>query len=127
MALLRTIVLLCVGGSLGTLARYGLSGLAYRWFGDRFAWGTLAVNLAGAFCIGVGAALAERALLPPGARLLVLVGFLGAFTTFSTYMLETVTLSSGGWWLGALNVVGSTAAGLALVLLGLAAGRAMAG
>jgi len=83
-------------------------------------WGTFAVNVAGCFAIGVVATLAdEHAWVGPGARLLLVTGLLGGFTTFSTFGLETFELVQGGHAAAAAtNVLGSVAAGLAAVFAG---------
>ena len=84
-------------GALGALARYGLSGAAQRWFPVGFPGGTLVVNLLGCFLLGLLATLGlERLTLSPTTRLAVLVGFLGSFTTFSTFGYETLALLREG-------------------------------
>ena len=98
---------LVVGGITGTVARYFLSGMVYQVFGTNFPYGTLAVNLIGCFVIGFLVTLAdEKFLLDPNARLLLMAGFCGAFTTFSTFMLETVNLMKEGENLRAFLNVG---------------------
>jgi fluoride exporter len=119
------ILLLGVAGALGALARYGLSTAV----GTRpFPWSTLGVNLAGSLALGVLVELAAQ----PGTRvtddvrLVVGVGFLGAFTTFSTFSVESVEMLRDGRGAAALTyVVASVAGGLAMVAVGyrLAAGR----
>ena len=111
---------LAVGGVTGTFARYVLAGWVYEVAGAGFPYGTLIVNLLGCFLIGFLAALAEaRSLLPPNARLLLMAGFCGAFTTFSTFMLETANLVKGGEVLkGLLNVLVSVLVGFVLFRLG---------
>jgi CrcB protein len=85
------------GGALGAVARFGVSTGVYRWLGRDFPWGTLAVNVLGSFAMGLlFVLLLERALLPPEVRATVLIGFLGAFTTFSTFSLETLALVEQG-------------------------------
>lgn len=88
-----------LGGALGSVARFACSGLAARWLGLGFPWGTLFVNVAGSFAIGVLASLAApdgRPLLAGDTRAFVLVGILGGFTTFSSFSLETLTLARNG-------------------------------
>ena len=87
-----------LGGALGSAARFGCSGLAVRWLGASFPWGTLFVNVTGSCAIGVLAALAmgERPLVTGDARALLVVGLLGGFTTFSSFSLETLLLARGG-------------------------------
>lgn len=118
-------MLLIVGGALGTLARYALAGFVYRIAGTSFPYGTLAVNLAGCLLIGFFAALGEqRFALSPAARVFLMIGFCGAFTTFSTIIFETNALLSDGAFLRACaNVLISVVAGLLLFRAGLLAGR----
>ena len=120
------ILLVAVGGALGASARYGVSRLAVHLGLTAFPWGTWAVNLAGCFLLGVG--------LPwltgghPRLSAFAAVGFLGAFTTFSAFSLDTLLLlQSGRIGLAALNAVGSVGAGLALVALGLGLARLLGG
>ena len=93
------ISLLIVFGALGTLARYGLQGLVQDRTGSSFPAGTLAVNILGCFLLG---GVAEYALthlsIPPEWRVGITVGFLGAFTTFSTFTFEAVRLMQDGEW-----------------------------
>jgi fluoride exporter len=115
------------GGALGALARFWLSAEVYRLLGRGFPWGTLVVNVLGSFLIGVLFVLfLERSTAGPEVRSAVLVGFLGAFTTFSTFSLETLNLIEAGQLARAfLNMVGSVAACLAACWLGLALGRSL--
>lgn len=111
---------LVVGGVAGTLARYLLAGGVYQWLGTSFPYGTLVVNLLGCVIIGFLAGLAEeKFLLSPNARLLLMVGFCGAFTTFSTFIFETAHLMKDGETFKAfLNVMASVAAGFLLFRAG---------
>ena len=113
------------GGALGALARYALSGWAQRFGGYDFPWGTVAVNALGCFLFGVIWSLAEdRLIVNSETRLFVLTGFLGAFTTFSTYLFETgALLRNTQWSSAALNLLGQNSIGLAGVFLGMALGR----
>ena len=113
------------GGALGALARYTLSGWVQRLGGHDFPWGTLAVNVLGCFLFGVIWSLAEdRLIVSAETRLFVLTGFLGAFTTFSTYLFETGALLRNTQWSAVLlNLLGQNSMGLAGVFLGLALGR----
>lgn len=91
------VIALTVGSLAGGFARYYLAGFMYRVFGTNFPHGTLAVNLIGCFLIGFFASLSEeKFLMGPEVRLLLMVGFCGAFTTFSTFMLETANLLKDG-------------------------------
>lgn len=115
-----------LGGALGSVARFACSGLAARWFGLGFPWGTLFVNVTGSFAIGLLASLSApdgRPWLAPDARAFVLVGILGGFTTFSSFSLETLTLARNG----SLGVAGGyVAASLVLCLLAASLGFASA-
>ena len=105
-----------IGGGLGALARYGLSGLV-QGRAAGFPWGTLAVNAIGCFLIGL---LFER--LSDGTKPFVVVGVLGGFTTFSAFGHETVVLLQGGQaTLALLNAAGNVVLGIGAVLFGRAA------
>ena len=114
------LVYLTVGGITGTFARYFLSGYIYKFTGTGFPYGTLVVNLMGCFLIGVFAAVStEKLILGPDMRVMLMAGFCGAFTTFSTFMLETSNLIEDGEWLRALgNIVLSVLIGFVLFRLG---------
>lgn len=116
---------IAVAGALGTLSRYALSGLVQRLCGERFPWGTWVVNGLGCFLFGVIWALAEERLVLGGEiRFIVLTGFMGAFTTFSTFAFETSQfLQDSEWSLAAAHLVGQNSLGLLCVLLGFAASR----
>ncbi|MGC8492207.1 MAG: fluoride efflux transporter CrcB [Syntrophobacteraceae bacterium] len=119
-------LLVVVGGGLGALSRYGVALFAARFFGTRFPWGTLIVNLAGCFLIGLSFAFAGRGLriMNPSMRLFFMTGYLGGLTTFSTYALETVNAIRGTTYILALtNFLTNNLAGGALVLLGMWVGR----
>jgi len=121
------LVLIGLGGFLGAIARYGLSGLVQRCCGGSFPTGTLAVNVSGCFAIGVLMYLVEeRGLFDPDARRFLQVGFLGAFTTFSTVGYETFEmLRSGDLRLALANVLGSVVLGVGAVAVGWKAGKAI--
>ena len=116
-------LLVGVGGFLGALARFGLSGLVHRQLPlTTFPFGTLAVNLVGCLLIGVILGLVEsRQLFGPEFRTFALIGVLGAFTTFSTFGYETFAMVRDGEHLRALLNVGvQVILGLAMVWLGYA-------
>jgi CrcB protein len=95
------------GGAAGALARFLVSTGVYRLLGRDFPWGTLAVNVLGSFTMGLLFVLMlERSLVSAEVRAAILVGFLGSFTTFSTFSLETLTLVEQGEALRALVNVG---------------------
>ena len=114
-------------GALGCLCRYLLSGAVYRIFGTGFPYGTLAVNLVGAFLIGVVRGFSIRsALIPPALRIAITIGFLGGLTTFSTFSFETFKLiEEGALLVSFLNVLVSVVACLACTWLGIAVARAL--
>lgn len=120
----QALLLVALGGAAGSVLRWALGGAVQRWTGSLFPWGTFSVNVLGSLAIGFVSALAiERALLPPAARQLVIVGLLGGFTTFSALSFETFSLLRDGQWLAAgLYAGGSLAAGLAATILGFALG-----
>jgi len=113
---------IAVGGACGALLRHGLGALVHRNFAPTgtFPWGTLAVNVVGCLAIGALAGLDLRGLpLPYGARLLLVVGLLGGFTTFSSFGIETFRMLHAGEFAPALLYVGLTnLAGLGAVALG---------
>lgn len=113
--------LLCIGigGFVGAITRYGVSGLIHRHFAGWPA-GTLLVNVVGCFIIGAFMFLVEdRQLFSPNTRLFVTIGFLGSLTTFSTFGHETLEiLRSGGIRLALANVAANVVLGLAAVFLG---------
>lgn len=118
------IAIVALGGALGAVARYLLGGwVAARW-GSTFPVGTLVINVTGAFLLGVVATLTTDRFSAPQARLLLGVGFLGAYTTFSTFTYETLQLlSEGSFSAAALNVAGSLVLGLLAVWLGVVVAR----
>jgi CrcB protein len=115
------ILLVMAGGSLGAASRYGVSLLAAKLWGTHFPWGTLVVNLTGCFLIGLIFALADRVrLLTPDVRLLLITGYLGALTTFSSFSLETINAGRSGMILLPLaNIIINNVAGFLLTFFGL--------
>ena len=94
---MKHLVLIALGGAGGALARHWLTALVQNTAAGQFPWGTLCVNLLGAFGIGIAYVLiVERALLHPDWRGALMVGFLGAFTTFSAFSLDTLALLENG-------------------------------
>lgn len=120
----KKIALVMLGGSLGAASRYGISLLAARMWGARFPWGTLTVNLTGCFLIGLLFTLSERVrILTPDVRLLLITGYLGALTTFSTFSLETVNAGRAGLTLEPIaNILVNNIGGLALTVIGMRLG-----
>jgi CrcB protein len=119
------LILIGLGGFAGAIARYLVDTEISARLGHVFPFGTLMVNLTGSFALGLLVALgAERGILPADIRGPVLIGFLGAYTTFSTYMLESWRLiETGTIGLAAVNLFGSVALGMGALVLGLVVGR----
>lgn len=113
-------LLLALGGAAGTLLRYAVSRAAQPLGSEAFPMGTLAVNVAGSFLIGLLATLLlERSTVSAELRITLTVGVLGGFTTFSAFSFETLKLLNDGEWpFAALNVTVSVLAGLAAVWAG---------
>ena len=108
-----------LGGFFGAMARWGLSGLAHKVLGAAFPWGTLLVNVLGCLLIGgIMFLVVERRMLAPQAQLLLITGFLGSLTTFSTFGYETMRLANGGLGPALANVGANCIAGLTAVWLG---------
>lgn len=119
------ILLIAIGGAIGSVGRYLLSSLVYDLVPSLFPFGTFAVNLVGCVLFGLVAGAAEqRFALGPEGRAFVLIGLLGGFTTFSTFTFESLQLARDGQFAwAAMNVIGQVAAGL----IGLWAGFAVGG
>lgn len=120
-------LLISAGAVLGANARYWIGTWAAEKWGSAFPYGTLLINLSGSLLLGVFMALtAERAVIDPRIRLLVATGFLGAYTTFSTFTYESVSLLLKGAVVpGLLNALGSTALGLLAVGAGIWIGKSL--
>ena len=115
----QKLLLIGAGGAAGALLRYALSGLAYRFLGETFPWGTFIVNVVGCFVIGLLWAVVERTPISPALHVFVFTGVLGAFTTFSTYGLETFNLlRDGEIMLGLANFLASNLIGVGAVIAG---------
>jgi len=127
--MIKDVLLVGLGGGLGALGRYGLGLFIIRWFGTGFPWATLAINLIGCLLIGMamGAGPSQAGFLSRELRLFGVVGFLGAFTTFSTFGYETISLLNGGKpGLAVAYVLSSVILGLGAVALGILATRGLA-
>jgi CrcB protein len=111
-----------VGSALGGMARYWCSGIAARIVGPTFPWGTLVVNVLGSFIIGFFATMTGpdgRLFVPSNARVFVMVGLCGGYTTFSSFSLQTLNLVQDGEWLHAGgNILGSVTLCLVAVWAG---------
>jgi len=117
---------IAVGSAMGGIARYWCSGVAARYFGATFPWGTLIVNVVGSFIIGFFAALTGpegRVFVGSTTRQFVMVGICGGFTTFSSFSLQTLNLLNDGEWLRAGGNIGAS---IVLCLVSVWAGHALA-
>jgi fluoride exporter len=121
------LILIGIGGFAGAISRYLVDGFVTDRTAGAFPWGTFVVNATGSFVLGLLFAMTtERVLLPADIRGPVMIGFIGAYTTFSTYMLESWGLvESGSYGPAIVNLVGSVLVGLVAVALGLVIGRAL--
>jgi len=125
--MIQKLVLLALAGAMGTLARYGLAGFVHRINGVSFPWGTMTVNITGCFLAGLIWALFENRWPVSGeTRTLVLVGFMGAFTTFSAFILETGSLMrSSEWMYAAANLAAQNVLGIVALFAGIALAQAI--
>jgi CrcB protein len=122
--LLLNFIAISLGAIVGANARYILSRYAARLIGPVFPYGTLIINVVGSFIVGLFLVwTSERVLIDPRWRLLVVIGFCGGFTTFSSYAFETMAyFEQGQWWLMTANMIANNV----LSLLAAAAGMALA-
>jgi len=121
------LALICLGGAVGTGARYLLGGVVARWAGPDFPYGTLLINVLGSFLIGVVQQVGLTSLLIPDTlRLVLAIGVMGGFTTYSSFSYETIRLLEAGSWLAAsVYVALTTALCLACCVAGLSLGRVL--
>ncbi|PPD57616.1 fluoride efflux transporter CrcB [Dehalogenimonas etheniformans] len=126
---MKIVILIAGAGALGSVCRYALSGAVYAALGQNFPYGTLVVNVIGSFLLGLLMQMGLNTdLIPPHLRTVVAIGFLGAFTTFSTFTYETVQfIQDGAWGSAALNIATSLILGIAAVIAGIYTGRLFAG
>lgn len=124
---MQVVLLIALFGALGCLTRYLLSGWVYNLFGRSFPYGTFAVNIVGAFVIGLVMEFSMRStLIPPSLRIGLTIGFLGGLTTFSTFSYETFRLLEDGELLIAgANVLLSVAVCLVFTWLGIITAKAL--
>lgn len=121
---MRQVLFLVLGGSLGTLARYFVSQSVQSKWGTLFPWGTLMVNITGSFLIGFVFILLEESFIHRDLRAFISIGFLGAYTTFSTFSLETLNLfREGDVVAGAGNMLMTNVLGIVFTILGLFVGK----
>ncbi len=112
-------LLVFLGGGAGSLARYIAGTAIATRFASLFPVGTMVINVTGSFLIGLLMTVIVERTPHPNWRLLLVVGFLGGYTTFSSFEWETFSAVRGGnWWIGIVNVVGSVVLGYAAVWLG---------
>lgn len=110
---------IAIGGAVGAVLRYLVCGIISNYTRPDFPWGTMVVNVTGAFLIGIIWHIFEKSSLTPEMRMLYMTGVLGAFTTFSTFALETLNLFRDGEMKPALfNIVGSNLLAILAVYLG---------
>ena len=121
------LLLICLGGAVGTGVRYLTAVAAAHWLGPDFPYGTLLVNLMGAFLVGLVQQLGlEARVIPDDVRLFLATGLIGGLTTYSAFSYETVRLIQAAAWSRAwINVVVTTSVTLLLCFLGIAAGRGL--
>lgn len=117
----QTYLYVAVGGGLGASCRFAVYQILYQWLGKGFPFGTLAVNAIGSFCLGLVYAMIENGQLDDLPwRILISIGFLGAFTTFSTFSLDSILLlQQGDYTKGVLNILLNLGCCLAAAWLGL--------
>lgn len=120
-------VMIAVGGALGALARYQLAAMIQTRIPVGFPWGTFVVNISGCLVMGIAMTLlTDRLVVHPNWRFLIPIGFIGAYTTFSTFEYETFrAVTEGAWVVGGLNVVASVIAGYLALWLGVVLSRAI--
>jgi CrcB protein len=116
-----------MGAVLGANLRYWVGDWAAQRFGSGFPYGTLLINLTGSFLLGLIVSMSmENFIIDPRLRLLLTIGFLGSYTTFSTYAYESVALiSQGQWGLGLFNLIGSSLLGALFAVLGIWLGKVL--
>jgi len=123
---MSNLIYIAAGGVIGALLRYAVTGAVFKLIPGAFPWGTLLVNISGCFAIGVVWHLFEGLYITPGMRLFLMVGFLGAYTTFSSFGLETINLLREGEIGYALfYVIASNVVGIAAVYAGILVTRGL--
>ena len=123
---MREVLWVGLGGFVGANARYLLDGWIAARLGSAFPYGTFVINVTGSFILGLIMGTLETHVFSPAVRLTLGIGFVGAYTTFSTWTYETLRLlENGSVLLATVNVVGSLLVGLLAAMGGLAAGRVL--
>ncbi len=122
---MHNFILISLGAVLGANARYWITDWAAQKWGSDFAFGTLILNISGSLLLGLFITLAaDKLFVDPRWRMFFAVGFLGAYTTFSTYTLESFNMmSAGNWHLGLINLFGSSIIGWLAVGVGVLLGK----
>src|SRR5262245_62711121 len=125
------LLMICLGGFVGTGMRYGLNGWVARRYGETFPWGTLLINVTGSFLAGIAFYLTgvdSPVVVSATARQVILAGLLGGFTTFSSFSIQALALLQEGEFGAALgNIFGSVLAGLVAAWLGFMLARSLGG
>ena len=126
---MREIIYITVAGGMGALGRYYMTGLVHQLLGHGFPYGTLVVNLVGSFLIGLVMQISMSTdLVPRSLRLAFTLGFLGAFTTFSTFSYETLGyLEDSLWLMAGINILTNVVSGIIAAFIGMALGRVILG
>ncbi len=120
--LLKDSLIVGAGGFLGAIARFLVGTWVVNRYGSSFPWATFVINVSGSFLLGlIGTLLLNRVLVSPSWRLGVTIGFIGAYTTFSTFEYESAKLGSS--WAALGNLLGSVVAGYGAVWLGIRLGQ----
>ncbi len=119
--------MIATGGALGALARYAVTALIQRHVPVGFPWGTFVVNISGCFVMGVATTmLTERLVMNPQWRYLIPIGFIGAYTTFSTFEMETFrAINEGAWLIGGAYIAASVVVGYVALWAGVVAARSL--
>ena len=121
-----TVFVVALGGAFGALSRYAVSGWVQEAAGPGFPWGTWTVNVVGSLLLGFAMVWLTETMASSALRHLIVMGFLGSFTTFSTFSLETVEMAQEGLWARAgVYSLGSVLVGLAAIVLGALAASAL--
>lgn len=124
---MEKILWISIGAVLGANLRYWIGDWAAQRFGSGFPYGTMIINLTGSFLLGLIVSMSmEHFIIDPRLRLLLTIGFLGSYTTFSTYAYESIALiSQGQWGLGLFNLLGSSLLGALFAVLGIWLGKVL--
>ncbi len=122
---MKILVLIAIAGGLGSLSRYGLSNLVHSWLGWNYPWGTTVVNILGCFLFGLVWSMArDSSWLSGESRTIILVGFMGAFTTFSTFVFEIDgLLKDSRYFTAGLDIFVQIAVGVVLLICGIKLGQ----